>query len=242
MPLLSKIRSFLKNLFASRQVESDLDQEVRSHLKMLVDEKIRSGMPAKQAQRAARIELGGIEQLKEQVREERLGNWIHSVLADCRFALRQLRKSPGITATVLLTLALGIGVNTAMFSVLNGWLLRPLSVLAPEQITVLASEQKEGSNGNFSLLDFLDFETQTDAFSDLFAYAFGIGGLKAGGDAREIAYSCVTGNYFSALGVKPVLGRLFFPGEGEKPGSPLLVVLGYSFCQWGARARRHPFL
>jgi predicted permease len=231
MPLLTKMRAFLRNIFSSRRADVDLDQEVHSHFEMLTEERVRSGMSPEEAQRAARIELGGLEQVKEQVREERIGSWLHSVLSDCRFTFRQLRKNLGITVTVLLTLALGIGVNTAMFSLLNGWLLRPLPLPAPQQITVLASEQKEGSNGNFSYLDLRDFQKQIDTFSDLFAYTFAIGGLSADGDAREIAYSCVTGNYFSALGVKPALGRLFFPGEGEKTGGPLLVVLGYSFWQ-----------
>jgi predicted permease len=231
MPILVKVRSFLRNLFSSRGADVDLDHEVRSHLDLLTQEKISTGISPDEARRAARIELGGIEQVKEQVRDERVGNWLGSVVSDCGFAFRQLRKNPGITATVLLTLALGIGVNTAMFSLLNGWLLRPLPVPAPQQIMVLASEQKEGSSGNFSYLDFRDFQEQTDTFSDLFAYSVAIGGLSADGDAREMAYSCVTGNYFSALGVKPALGRLFFPGEGEKAGDPLLVVLGYSFWQ-----------
>jgi hypothetical protein len=104
---------------------------------------------------------------------------------DLRFGARMLRKNPGVTSTVVLTLALGIGVNTAMFSLLNGWLLRPLPVPSAEQITVLASEQKEGSNASFSYPDFLDFQRGTDSFSSLFGYAFGIGGLSADGDARE---------------------------------------------------------
>src|SRR5215469_132934 len=161
----------------------------------------------------------------------RIRNWLQTVLFDCRFAVRQVRKEPAVTATVVITLGLGIGVNTAMFSLLNGWLLRPLPVPSPQQVTVLASQQKEGSNGNFSYPDFLDFQRGDDSFSSLFGYAFGIGGLSADGEAREIAYSSVTGNYFSALGVKPALGRLFLPGEGEKPGEELLVVLGYSFWQ-----------
>jgi len=161
----------------------------------------------------------------------RIRNWLQTVLFDCRFAFRQVRKEPAVTATVVITLGLGIGVNTAMFSLLNGWLLRPLPVPSPQQVTVLASQQKEGSNGNFSYPDFLDFQRGDDSFSSLFGYAFGIGGLSADGEAREIAYSSVTGNYFSALGVKPALGRLFLPGEGEKPGEELLVVLGYSFWQ-----------
>jgi len=106
MPTFLKVRSFLRNLFSVRRVEVDLDEEVRSHLELLTEENIRAGMSPKEAQRAARIELGGIEQVKEQVREERIGNWLHSVMSDCRFGVRQLRRSPGFTAVAILTLAL----------------------------------------------------------------------------------------------------------------------------------------
>jgi hypothetical protein len=102
---------------------------------------------------------------------------------------------------------------------------------SPQQITVLASEQKEGSNGSFSYLDFVDFQRGTDSLSSLFAHVFGISGLSVDGDARVIGYSAVTGNYYSALRVKPEFGRLFLPGEGEQPDEQLLVVLGYSFWQ-----------
>ena len=146
---------------------------------------------------------------------------------ELRFALRQLSKTPAIMAVVVITLALGIGVNTGIFSVLNGWLLRPLPVPAPEQIVVLAGRQQDGSK--FSFLDFGDVRKQADTFSGIFAYATGIAGLSREGNPREFAYSAVSGNYFSVLGVKPLLGRVFLPGEGEHPGEPLQVVLGYSF-------------
>ena len=95
---------------------------------MLIDENIRAGMPPGEAQRAARIELGGSEQVKEQVRDLRIGNWFHSVASDCRFGLRQLRKNPGFTAVAVATLALGIGANAVVFGVLNALVIRPLNV------------------------------------------------------------------------------------------------------------------
>lgn len=151
-----------------------------------------------------------------------------NISQDIRYGARVLRKNPSFTVVAALTLALGIGVNTAIFSVLNGWLLRPLPVRAPEQIFVLAfSQQHEGSN--FSYPDLVDFRNESGAFSDLLAYGLSVAGLSARGRAIEFAYSSVTGNYFSSLGVKPALGRFFLPGEGETPGAPLLVVLGNSY-------------
>ena len=223
------MRGWLPAVVQRSRVECEMDAELRFHVEAYAEDLVRAGVPRDEAVRRARLEFGGIEQTKEICRDARGVNLIESFAQDIRFGLRLLRKNPGVTATVTLTLALGIGVNTAMFSVLNGWLLRPLPVPSPEQIAVLATEQKEGSNGNFSYPDFLDFQKATDGFSSLFGYAWGIGGLSADGDAREIGYASVTGNYFSALGVKPALGRLFLPGEAEKPGEELLVVLGYSF-------------
>ncbi len=134
MPFLTKLGNFLQNLFSFRRVESDLDQEVHSHLEMLTEENIRASMSPSEAQRAARIELGGIEQLKEQIREQRLGNWLHSVASDCRYGLRQLRKNPGFTMTVVLTLGLSIGANTAIFSIVNALLLKNLPYAQPERM------------------------------------------------------------------------------------------------------------
>lgn len=152
---------------------------------------------------------------------------MNGCLQDVRYAIRQLVRTPAITAVVAITLALGIGVNTGIFSVLNGWLFRPLPVPAPEQIAVLAAPREDGSK--FSFLDFTDVRKQADVFSGVFAYTTGIAGLSTNATPSEFAYSAVSGNYFSTLGVKPLLGRLFLPAEGEKAGDQLQVVLGYSY-------------
>lgn len=155
------------------------------------------------------------------------------MIQDLRYGLRMLGKTPGLTAILALTLALGIGVNTAIFSVLNGWLLRPLPVRAPEQIMVLASQQKErAGNTAFSYADLVDYRKQSGAaFSDLFAYRTVVGGLTFHDRSDLFAYCDVSGDYFAALGVKPLLGRLFLPGEGEQPRDKADVVLGYAFWQ-----------
>jgi putative ABC transport system permease protein len=230
MRWIYKLPLRLRSLFRKTGVERELDDELRFHLEKLIEEKAGKGMTSEEARYAALRELGGVEQIKEECRDMRRVNYIENFFQDVRYGLRMLAKSPGFTAIAIVTLALGIGVNTAIFSVLNGWLFRPLPVRAPQQIMVLAFfQQEEGSQ--FSYLDFLDFQKQADTFSDLFAYATGVAGLSANGNASEFAYSAVTGNYFSALGLKPALGRLFVPGEGEKPGEERLVVLGYSFWQ-----------
>jgi predicted permease len=213
-------------------VEQELSDELRFHLDKLIEQKIARGMTRGKARYEALRELGGVEQIKEECRDMRRVNWIDNLLRDVRYGLRMAGKARGLTAVLAITLALGIGVNTAIFSVMNGWLLRPLPVRAPEQIMYLAFQPKGTSESKFSYPDLLDFQKQADAFSDLFAYyAPSGGGLSTGGVATEFAASAVTGNYFSALGVKPLLGRLLLPGEGEKPGEGLLVVLGYSFWQ-----------
>src|SRR5258708_12980922 len=165
MPLFVKGRSFLRNLFLPRRVEVDLDQEVQSHLEMLTEENIRAGMPPKEAQRVARMELGGIEQVKEQVREERIGNWLHSVMSDCRFGVRQLRKNPGFTAVAILTLALGIGANTAVFSVVESVLLRPLPFQDSERLFAIWANQKgQAHKTSLSMPEFEDYKDQSHSF------------------------------------------------------------------------------
>jgi macrolide transport system ATP-binding/permease protein len=220
----------IRRLFQKSRSEKELDQELRFHLDRQIADYVAAGISPEEARRRAKLEFGGLDRVKDEVRDTRFGNFIETLFQDLSYGMRMLKKSPSLTAIIVITFVLGIGVNTAIFSVLNGWLFRPLPVQAPEQIDVLAfSQQHDGSN--FSYADLLDFRNQSDAFSDLFAYGLSVAGLSANGRPREFAYSSVTGNYFSALGVRPAVGRFFLPGEGETRGSPLLVVLGNSYWQ-----------
>ena len=152
---------------------------------------------------------------------------------DVRYALRMLAKSPVLTLIVVLTLALGIGANTAIFSIVNGFLLRPLPVKSPEQIMVVAAKL-EGDTLGISTLSYsqlADFRRQADVFSDIFGYQVDLGGLSVDGKPNQFFYSRVTGNYFSVLGLQPALGRLFLPTEGEAGGKDPYIVLGYSYWQ-----------
>jgi hypothetical protein len=152
------------------------------------------------------------------------------LLQDLRYAVRQLRKNPGFALVVVLTLALALGANVTVFSIVNGIILRPLPVPQPQQIAVLAAQQKGSPVGFYELSypELVDFRVQAEAFSDLFAYEIDLKGMSADNKADHFLAAHVTGNYFSALRLKPALGRLFLPGEGEKPGSESLVVIGYS--------------
>ena len=152
---------------------------------------------------------------------------------DIRYGWRMLAKAPGLTAVVGITLALGIGANTLIFSFVNGFLLRPMPVPHPEQIAVLAASQKADLTlaYSFSYLEFVDFRKQAGSFAELFGYTIGLRGLSADNRADQILACFVTGNYFSALGVKPALGRLIRPDEENQPGEQRVLVLGYSYWQ-----------
>jgi predicted permease len=152
---------------------------------------------------------------------------------DVRYAFRMLGKSPMLTIIVLLTLALGIGANTAIFGIVNGLVLRPLPVKTPEQIMVLAAQVQGDTLGIFTLSypQLVDLRKQADAFSDVFAFQVNLGGLSYAGKANQFVYGYVTGNYFSSLGVQPALGRLFLSSECEAGGKDPYIVLGYDFWQ-----------
>ena len=153
-------------------------------------------------------------------------------LQDLRHALRLFVKSPGFTLVAVLTLALGTGVNTTVFSLINGILLRPMPVAHPEQIVVLAAQQ-QGSPGfqSFSYPDYQDIRSQTDAFSDILAYRVSLVGLSVDGKGEHCVISRVTGNYFTTLGIEPALGRFILPSEGQTPGADPIFVLGYAYWQ-----------
>jgi len=224
MPLFIKARNFLRNLLAARHVEVDLDQEVHSHLAMLTDENVSTGMSASEAQRAARIELGGIEQVKEQVREQRLGNWLQSVLSDCRFALRQLRKSPGFTFIAVLTLALGIGANTALFTVVESVLLRPLSYPHSDRLVFIGPKTDKVEFATTSWLNYLDIGDQSRSLAAVGLYANDVTVVETKQGSISVNAPRVTPNLFSMLGVQPVIGRTFMDAEGQPGGAPVVLL------------------
>jgi len=165
---------------------------------------------------------------------------METLLQDVRYGVRMLKKSPAFFVIAVVTLALGIGANTTIFSMVNSFLLRPLPTHDPGQITNLTQMQKDGSNNNaFSVPDYRDIRSQsTNVFSDLAAYQFGMDGLNANGKTDRILSNYVSGNYFSMLGLQPTLGRLILPTEGEVLGADPVMVLTYDY--WKTRFGSDP--
>ena len=232
MPLLVKARSFLRNLFFTRRVDADLDQEVHSHLEMLIEEKIRAGMTPAEAQRAARIELGGVEQVKIHVRDSRTGAFLDSLVQDVRFAIRGLRRTAGLTAFVIITLALGIGMTSAMFSMVDGLIFRPYPVPHSGNVVTLAGTTHDSMIEDFSYREYLDIRDKTKSYDGVIAYAE----MQAVGFSAEPSATprvkggmMVSGNFFRVLGVEPRLGRGFREDEDQVPGRDAVVVLGPDF-------------
>jgi len=238
---MNRIRSLLLNLFRRDRADRDLDAEVRAHLDLLIAEKIEQGLSPAEARRAARIELGGLEQVKEEIRDARAGAWLEQLWQDLRYAAHQLRRNPGFTAVAILTLALGIGVNTAIFSVVNSVLLRPLAYPHPERLYVVREVVPQYAKffpslpANFP--DFLIWRKQVRAFEDV-AIAQGTSAILSGtGEPERIHGVRASANLLSLLGVRPALGRTFLPEEDEA-GRGHAVILTDDF--WRSRFNGDP--
>ncbi len=227
---MRKIFAAFRNLFRHERVERDLDAEVRSVAAMLEGEKMRNGMRPMEATRAARIEMGGPEQLKEEVRGARAGAWIESLVQDVRFTLRMLRKNPGFTAIAVLTLALGIGANTAIFSVVYAVLLQPLPYTDSARLVTVNETNPRVGDISVSYLNFLDWRAQSNSITEWAAAAqmsFGLSGVT---QPENIVGDAVSPNFLSMLGMHPFLGRDFDAAE-EKPGTAPVLLLSYSLWQ-----------
>src|SRR6266702_1969599 len=193
----------LRSLFRWAQADQELDDELREHVERKTEEYVAQGMTQEEAHSRARLDLGGIEQTKEKCRDTRRVRVIETTLQDIRFGMRMLRKNLGFTAIAVLTLGLGIGANTAIFSMVNSFLLRPLPVKNPEQIIVLAMQLKKGElQTGFSYPEFDDLQKQSSSvFSDVIAMNLNAGGLTLNGKTEPLVVYYVSGNFFSALDI-----------------------------------------
>jgi len=222
MSLLSRFSSLFRNLFRREGVQRELDLEVRGYVDLLAADKVNAGMGQAEARRAALIELGGVEQVKEQVREVRAGTLIENVWQDLRYGLRTLGRNPGFTAVAVLSLALGIGGNSAMFSIVNGVLLQPLPYPEPDRLVRVTGYYPKGA---------LQVLQQESHAMDIAGYLPGREfNLTGQGEALRIEGSTVSGNLFSVLGVHAAVGRTFRPGE-DVPGPDRTVILSHALWE-----------
>ncbi|HEV2488398.1 MAG TPA: ABC transporter permease [Candidatus Acidoferrales bacterium] len=219
--------SWVKRLFARRRVYGDLSAEIREHLEEKVEELVAEGMPRKDAEAKARKEFGNVTLLEERGREVWQWPRLESFLADIRFGLRMLRKSPGFTAVAVVTLALGIGANTAIFSVVNAVLLRPLPYPNPEAIVLVVETVGKTEHNPVSYPNFLDWQRENRVFRSLAAYAESEVNLSSAGNSEHVPCEVVSASYFELLGVHAILGRTFVTNEAQTPGGQPMAVLGY---------------
>ncbi len=220
----------MRALFRKSAVEREMEDELRAHLEQETEKLVASGFSREEAMRQARLEFGGLDGVKEECREARGISFVETLLQDVRYGLRQLRRNPGFTAVGIITLALGIGANTAIFSVANALYFTELPVPNPGELVSLGFLAK-GNPGipTVSYSDLQDIRRQGGQWVNLFAYRLGMAGLGIGNQADHIMTSNVDGNYFSTLGVKPALGRLILPSESKAPGPDRVIVLAYPF-------------
>ena len=232
MTFLRGVYAFWRNLAHRDRVDRDLDEEVRSYAEMLADKKIESGASSEQARREARIELGGIEQVKEQARQVRIGSWVETAWQDLRYGARMVRHSPGFVAATVVTLALGIGANAAMFSSIEALVLRPFNFPASDRLVALSETQPRSGfePEKVAPADFLDWMKASTAFSGMAAYQGWAADLTGRDEPEHLQGARVSANFFPTLGVAAALGRAFAPDE-DQPGRDQVAVISYWLWQ-----------
>jgi predicted permease len=220
----------LRRMFDRDKLDRDLAEELRSHVEMRAQDYISAGVTAEEARYDAQRRFGNSTLLKEDTRAVDIISWLDTAARDLRYAIRQLRRSPGFTAVAVLTLALGIGANTAIFSVVNAVLLRPLPYKDPSQLVILQEIDPRVGDVSVTYPDFLDWRQQSHTFAQMAAFhnkGFNLSGVEQ--PERIVGYG-VSPNFLSMLGVRPVLGRDLLPAE-EKQGTEPVVLLGYKLWQ-----------
>src|SRR6516225_8802860 len=228
----------LRSLFRKDKAELDLSEELQFHLQNQIDEYVAQGMNSQEARRAALQALGGVEQVKEECREARKMNLIENFGRDLRLGLRMLRRNPGFTVLVILCLTLGIGANAAVFSWVEGILLRPYPLVSHQERLVTLTGTVRDERDETSWPDLLDVRRSCTLCETLFVSKITGATLSIGERAQVITGSIVSANYFDAIGVHPILGRGFEPDEGTGRNAHPVVVISYHF--WQSRFQGDP--
>jgi putative ABC transport system permease protein len=226
--------NWLKHLFSRRKLYNELAEEMREHLEEKIEELVDSGMSREEAAYTARREFGNVTLIEENGRK--VWRWapVEDFLMDVQFGLRMLRKNPGFTAVAVLTLAIGIAVNTTMFSAVNGWMLRPPNIKDPGRVVMILSTNPAKGLGwdqnPVSVPDFIAWREQNHAFEDMVASQGSDFALTGEGEPERLEGMRVSASYFNLLGVSAALGRNFLPGE-DQPGHDQVVILSDGLWQ-----------
>lgn len=229
------MHSAFSRWFHRDETAQELQEELRSHIAHRADDLQRGGLTRAEAERRAKIEFGSSEHYREETYAELGGSYLQVLMQDVRFAARVLRKTPGFTIAAVLTLALAIGANAVVFSILNAFIIRPLNVANPQRLFGL---WRTGANMSESYPDYLDLRDRNHTFDDLVAWNLVETGLDTGGTPSRAFVDEASGNYFDALGVQPYLGRLFHAADEHGPSSAPYLVLTYAYWRTHFKADR----
>jgi putative ABC transport system permease protein len=234
--LWSKVRSWWSATRGRSRMESEMDAELRFHIEAFAEDLVHRGVSREEAMRRARIEFGGLERVKAESREARGVNFLDEMKQDFHYGARVLRKSPGFAFVAVLTLALGIGATTAIFSVVNAVLLRPLSIEEPSHVVYLQEQWRDEFPG-VAVGNFADLKKQSTSFAELCASNNASFNLQVGPLPERVDGEIATADYFSTFGVQPRAGRVFSVAE-DKPGAPRVVVISERL--WRTRLHADP--
>jgi macrolide transport system ATP-binding/permease protein len=231
--MFARVRSVWGSVWHRAQFENELDEEMRGHIEARADDLVGSGLSREEASRRARIEFGCAESYQDRVRESRRINWFGDLGQDLRFGFRMLRRNPGFSVLAILCLTLGIGANAAVFSWIEGVLLRPFPLVVHQErlLAMVATSRGTTSYSDVSWPDFLDFQRNCTLIDSFIAEKITGGPFGIGDRAESFTGSVVSANYFDALGVHPVLGRGFEPAENLGRNAHPVVVVSYQMWQ-----------
>jgi putative ABC transport system permease protein len=224
--LLHRIATF----FHRDSLDRDFSEEMSTHLDLAIEENLKAGLSPSEARRRALIQFGGQQQALESVREQRFLPFFETFFQDLRFATRLFRKNPGFTAISVLTLALGIGATTAIFSVVHGVLLRPLPYHEPEQIVLLSEENSTGGQMRFADPNFIDLRAQNHSLSGTAEYGSDIGTVSGHGEPSRTQTAAVSQDFFQVMGVQPIYGRGFAPAD-QRMDAPAVALVSHDYWQ-----------
>jgi putative ABC transport system permease protein len=223
---------FVRNLLRRNRVERELADEIDGYVDLLIEEKVARGMPPDDARRAARLEIGTVDHVKDHVRDVRVGAWLDALRQDVRFGVRTLIRRPGFATVAVLTLGVGMGATTAIFSLIDSVLLKPLPFHEPDRLTMVWEGRPRFNQPRMeaSPPDYLDWQQQAHSFESLAAYVNGFANLTGAGAPERLVAVNVTPNLLPTLGVAPLVGRWFAAPEGA-PGQTALAILSYELWQ-----------